>query len=116
MLEQKFKVPLTGIEYIPVEDCYRITDDAVPKGCDTVAVVSRTGLGPFAEIVSKGRQLKMIAELSMLVSLISSILGLFIMFFMSWKGTMTAVGSAFLYMALGFFITSLFKLITLKRI
>lgn len=117
MLQQKFKVPLAGIEYIPVEDCYRISDDSIPKGCDTIAVVSRSGLGPFAEVVSKGRQLKTIAELSTLVSLIGSVLGVLIMFFFCWSGSFesASVGNIFLYMALVHALTFLFNLLARRR-
>ena len=118
MLQQKFKVPLAGIEYIPVEDCYRISDDNIPKGCDTVAVVTRSGLGAFSEVINKGRQLKTIAELSTAVSLISSVLGLLIMFYFCWSDTFesSSVGNIFLYMVLVHILTILFNLLTRKHL
>jgi len=118
MLQQKFKVPLAGIEYIPVEDCYRISDDNIPKGCDTIAVVTRSGLGAFSEIINKGRQLKTIAELSTAVSLISSVLGLLIMFYFCWSDAFesSSVGNIFLYMVLVHILTILFNLLTRRHL
>lgn len=102
MLQQKFKVSVDGIEYIPVEECYRATENRVPERCETLGIVYRAGLGPFAALVSNAKKLKQLVTLTTIVALTSTFAGLLYVFFLCWSGTFvinTAV-NILLYLAL----------------
>jgi len=86
MLEQKFRVSLEGIEYIQTRDSYSISDSFSGKGGRMAAILTREGLGPFAEAVTGGRLLKSSALFATIVSVISAAIGVLIMFYMCWSG------------------------------
>jgi cation transport ATPase len=100
MLEQKFKVSLEGIEYIPVQNSYTISDlDSAEEG-RIAAILTREGFGPFAEVVTCGRLLKSTARISTIVSIISAALGVLMMFYMFWMGSIVSArpGNLLLFM------------------
>jgi len=86
MLEQKFRVALEGIEYIQAKDSYTISDQNSGKQGRMAAVLTREGLGPFAEAITAGRLLKSSAFVATMVSVVSAAIGVLIMFFMFWSG------------------------------
>ncbi|MCL2366135.1 MAG: hypothetical protein FWC75_03710 [Oscillospiraceae bacterium] len=86
MIEQKFRVALDGIEYIQTKDSYTISDIHSGKQGRMSAVLTREGLGPFAEAITGGRLLKSAAFVATMVSVASAIIGVLIMFFMFWSG------------------------------
>jgi len=90
MLEQKFRVSLDGIEYIQTKDSYKISDINSGKQGRMSAVLTREGLGPFAEAVTGGRLLKSAAFVATIVSVASAALGVIIMFFMFWSGAVVS--------------------------
>ena len=87
MLQQKFKIAVDGIEYIPIDDCYKIANDEIPDGTESLGVVCRAGLSPFASVISNARKLKNLSMMTTLVSVVSSIIGLLFVFFLCWSGT-----------------------------
>jgi len=91
MLEQKFRLSLDGIEYIQTKDSYSISDSKSGTQGRMAAVLTREGLGPFAEAVTGGRLLKSAALVATVISVISAAFGVLIMFYMCWTG---ALGSA----------------------
>ncbi len=101
MIYQKFKVNVEGVEYMPVETVYKLSEAAVPEGCGAAAILCRGGLAPFAEVITRGRLLKLITEFNTLISLISSGIALLMMFFICWTGAFTAasVTNVFIFMA-----------------
>ena len=100
MLEQKFRVSLEGIEYIQARDSYSISDPNSGKQGRMAAVLTREGLGPFAEAVTGGRLLKSAALVATAVSVISAAFGVLLMFYMSWSGAFQSArpGNLLLFM------------------
>ena len=100
MLEQKFRVSLEGIEYIQTRDSYSISDVNSGKQGRMAAVLTREGLGPFAEAVTGGRLLKSAALVATAVSVISAAFGVLLMFYMCWSGAFLAArpGNLVLFM------------------
>jgi len=100
MLEQKFRVALDGIEYIQAKDSYTISDKNSGKQGRMAAVLTREGLGPFAEAITGGRLLKSAAFVATMVSVASAIMGVLIMFFMFWSGAILSArpGNLMLFM------------------
>jgi len=90
MIEQKFRVSLDGIEYIQTKDSYTISDINSGKQGRMAAVLTREGLGPFAEAITGGRLLKSAAFVATIVSVASAALGVIIMFFMFWSGSVVS--------------------------
>ena len=86
MLEQKFKVSLEDVEYTQARDSYSISDLNTGKEGRVAAVLTREGLGPFADAVTGGRLLKSAAFVSTLISIFSAFLGVLMMFYISWSG------------------------------
>lgn len=80
MLQQKFKVSMAEVEQLPIEECYKITENDVANGKRVAAIASRGGLGPMAEIILMGTQLKLIATLTTIVSIIGSVIGVLLIF------------------------------------
>ncbi len=85
MLQQRFKISMDGIEYIPAEDTYRLSENKQPETCDVSATLCREGLGPFAEAAAYGRKFKIIATLATVVSLIGLVFGVMMVFFLCWN-------------------------------
>jgi len=85
MLEQKFRVSLEDIEFIQARESYSISDLNSGKRGRMAAVLTREGLGPFAEAVTGGRLLKSAALAATIVSLISAAIGVIIMVFLCWS-------------------------------
>jgi len=100
MLEQKFRVSLEGIEYIQARDSYTISDVASGKQGRMAAILTREGLGPFAEAVTGGRLLRSAAFVATAVSVISAAFGVLLMFYMCWSGAYLAArpGNLLLFM------------------
>ena len=100
MLEQKFRVSLEGIEYIQARDSYTISDPNSGRRGRMAAVLTREGLGPFAEAVTGGRLLKSAALVATAVSVASAALGVLFMFYMSWSGAFESArpGNLLLFM------------------
>lgn len=93
MLQHKFKVSMDGVEYIPVNDCYRMERDDVLEETEAAGIISLGGLGAFAETVAKAAQLRQITLLNTAVSLLGSAVGLFLIFYMCWNGPISSVTS-----------------------
>jgi len=100
MLEQKFRVSLDGIEYVQTKDSYTISDSESGKQGRMAAILTREGLGPFAEAITGGRLLKASAFVATVVSVGSAALGVMIMFYMFWSGAVLSArpGNLVLFM------------------
>ena len=100
MLEQKFKVPVDAVEYIPIQDSYDISDTTKNEAKRVSAILTREGLGPFAEAITGGRRLRSAALVSTVFSLISAGLGMLLMFIICWSGAYSSAsaGNLMLYM------------------
>ena len=100
MLEQRFRVSLEDIEYIQTKDSYNISDLNSSGPGRMAALLAREGLGPFAEVITGGRLLKVAALVATAVSVISAALGVVFMFYMFINGSYisAAPGNLMLFM------------------
>lgn len=92
-IQKRFKVPMDGIEYIPLSDCYKMNQTDEPEKIDTAGIISRGSLGAFAETVAKAAQLRQMTIMNTMVSIFGSAVGLFLVFYMCWNGPITSVTS-----------------------
>ncbi len=117
-IQQKFKVSMEGVEFVPVETVYRLSDAAAPKDAGASAILCRGGLAPFAEVITRGRLLKIATELNTLISVAGSAVGLLIMLFLCWNASFTSasVMNVFLYMMVIEFCVLLSSQIVRKRL
>ncbi len=92
-IQQKFKVSTDGLEYVPVETVYKLSENSVPEGCGSAAILCRGGLAPVAEVITRGRRLKMVCEFNTLISLVGSAVGLLMMFFICWTGSFASASA-----------------------
>ena len=100
MLEQKFKVSLEDVEYTQAKDSYSISNLNSSKEGRIAALLTREGLGPFAEAVTGCRLLKSTALAATIISIASAVLGVLLMLIMCWSGAFLAArpGNLMLYM------------------
>ena len=101
MLEQKFKVPVDDVEYIPIADSYDLSDDSKLDTKRTAAVLTREGMSPYVEAIIGGRRLRFTALVATIMTILSAVGGMIIMYSICMTGAFSA-GSApnlLLYMA-----------------
>ena len=100
MLEQKFKVPVDDVEYIPIQDTYDLSDDSSLETKRTAAVLTREGMGPYVESIVGGRRLRFTSLLATVLTLLSAVGGMVIMYSICMTGAFKAgsAGNLLLYM------------------
>ena len=100
MIQKKFKVSMEGVEYIPVEDSYRVSDAKTAEERGTSAILCREGLAPFSEVITRGRLLKLVTDINTVISIVGSAIGLILMFFLCWTSAFASAsaGYAFIFM------------------
>jgi len=100
MLEQKFRVSLEDFEYVQSRESYSISDQNSGKNGRMAAILTREGLGPFAEAITGGRLLKTAAQLATGLSVAFAGFGLIIMFYLCWTGALLSArpGNLILFM------------------
>lgn len=91
MLQQKFKVPVNDVEHLPVHDTYAISSGNERAVGRAEAVLCREGLGPLAEAVTGAKRLRTWTMIATIISVVSAIVGLILVFFMCWHGGFTSV-------------------------
>lgn len=100
MLEQKFKVPVDDVEYIAIQNTYDISDERKQEAKRVPAILTRSGMGPYVEAITGGRRLRSTALLATVLTLLSAVGGMLIMYAISWTGAFAAAsaGNLLLYM------------------
>ena len=91
MVQQKFQIPVDDIEYLPAKETYEMfvpKENRVPHAS---GVIGRDSLLSVAEVVTGARRLRKITLLNVVISILSCILGMVMMFFMCWNGTAGSV-------------------------
>ena len=91
MLQQKFKVPVHDVEHLPVHDTYAISSENEGSAGRAEAVLCREGLGPLAEAVTGAKRLRTWTMIATIISVVSAIIGLLLVFFMCWQGGFASV-------------------------
>lgn len=92
-VKQRFKVSMDGVEYLPVETAYALSQDELPQGSGVSAVLCRGGLAPFAEVIARGRLLKLITGLNTMINGLGTAMSLLIMFFLCWSGAFASANA-----------------------
>ena len=93
-VKQRFKVSMDGVEYLPIETAYALSQNELPEGCGGVsAVLCRGGLAPFSEVITRGRLLKLITGLNTVISSLGTGLSLLILFYLCWSGAFAAASA-----------------------
>jgi hypothetical protein len=100
MLEQKFKVPVDVVEYIPIQHSYSLSDEMKSEAKRVTAILSREGLGPYVESITGGRRLRTTALIATIFTMFSSAAGALLMFLICWTGAYdsASAGNLLLYM------------------
>lgn len=98
---QKFKVSMDGVGYLPVETTYELSQDRLSPGEGVSAFLARSGLAPFAEVITRGRLLKLITNVNTWVTGVGTAMAMIIMFFLCWTGAFASAtaGNIFLFMS-----------------
>lgn len=81
-IQKKFKVSMEGVEYLPIETSYKLSDDDDIAEKSVSAVLCREGLAPLSEAISKGRNVKALTKINTIISIVSALMGMFLMFFL----------------------------------
>lgn len=92
-VKQKFKVSMDGVEYLPIETTYDLSQNVLEEGSGVSAILCRGGLAPFAEVITRGRLLKLITELNTALCAVGTVLGLVMMFFLCWAGSFASASA-----------------------
>ena len=100
IISQKFKVNMDGVEYLPADKIYKVAENENEAPSGVSAVLARDGLGPLAEVISKGKNLKLITELNSIITIGGTLIGLLLMFFLCASGEFgnATCGRAFIFM------------------
>ena len=100
MLAQKYKVSFDDIELIQARESYTFSDANSGKEGRMTAVIVREGLGPYAEILTGGRLLRSSAMFATILSIISALCGVLLVFYMCWAGAFLSAtpGSLIVFM------------------
>lgn len=100
VIRQKFRVSMDGVEYLPAEDSYKLTEKELPESTRVSALLVREGLQPLADAITKGRLVKLVTELNSLISLGGTVIGLLLMFFLCSSGAFASASAenAFIFM------------------
>ncbi len=100
-VKQKFKVSMDGVEYLPIETTYNLSQNVISPENGVSAILCRGGLAPFAEVITRGRLLKLITELNTYLTVLGTALGGIIMFFLCWTGAFAAATAENIFIFLG---------------
>ena len=100
-VKQKFKVSMDGVDYLPIETTYELSQNEISPEEGVSAVLVRGGLAPFAEVITRGRLLKLITKLNTWVTGIGTAMAMVIMFFLCWSGAFASASAfnIFLFMS-----------------
>ena len=85
MVINKFLIPKEDLEFPTFEARYSLSANSENQAIKPAAIMSREGLGHFVELVRGGRQIKSLTTVSVAISILGSVLGLLIMFFLCWN-------------------------------
>lgn len=102
MLQHKFKISTDKIEFLSFEERYRLSSQVPDAVSKPSAVLCREGLGPYADIMTGGKRLKRAVRNNVIFSIVGSIVGLLIMFYLCFIGAYMSASPSnmLLFMAL----------------
>ena len=82
-LRQRFKLPADRMEYPPVERRRDLSEQEQEHSDTMAAVLSREGVGPYAEAVVGGRRLRTAVRLSAVVACLGAATGALLAFYLA---------------------------------
>lgn len=94
LLKQKFKLPVEKMHYPPVERRTELSDPGALHSPRLVAVLCREGLAPFSEAVVGARRLRLAVRLAATVSLVGSVAGLLLAFYLTFLAAWSSITAA----------------------
>ena len=103
MLRQLFRIPTDNLAFPSFRERYRMAAAAVTgKTGPTCAVIARNGMMPLVETAEAGRRLYNTCRISTVISLVGTVLGIFILFLLFRTGSYDTVsaGNVLSYMLL----------------
>ena len=100
-VKQKFKVSMDGVEYLPIETTYDLSQNVISPENGVSAVLCRGGLAPFAEVITRGRLRKLITELNTWLTVAGTAIGGIIMFFLCWTGAFASATAVNIFLFMG---------------
>ena len=102
LISEKFNLPAESFEFPAFEDRYRLSAAEHESAEPPAAVLSRDNLSSIVETFSGGKRLFNAARLCVALSLLSSIVGMLLMFFLCWTGAFdsASVGNMVMFMLL----------------
>ncbi len=104
MLSVKFDMPTDGFDFPPYSERYAISGAEPAEGSKPAALITREGLKPLVSLADNGRVLFSRIRLSVLLSVLSAVIGMLVMFIIS-LSTLPGVVTALSYLLVWLIIT-----------
>ncbi len=94
LIKQKFRIPAEGLDFPAFAERFAISAREAGEQTVPSAVLSREGLAPMIEASETASRLCTTARLCTILSVIGSVMGLVIMFFLCWAGSFDAASAS----------------------
>ena len=104
MLSVKFDMPTDGFDFPPYSERYAISGAEPSDGSKPSALISREGLGPLVSLADHGKTLFNRIRLSVMLSVMSAVIGMLVMFIIS-LSALPGVVTALSYLLAWLFVT-----------
>lgn len=92
MISRKFDIPTDGFDFPAFTDRYEISAAKPSDISKPAAIVSHEGLGALVQLAERGRILYTVASTCVMMSVLSAVLGMLIMFIKMAAGTASVAG------------------------
>lgn len=92
MISRKFDIPTDGFDFPAFTERYDISSAKPTDVSKPAAIVSHEGLGAFVELADRGRRLYNVVRVCVMMSVLSAVLGMLIMFIKLSSATATVSG------------------------
>lgn len=93
MLHRRFQLPTNKMEYPEIKRRYELSDPGQAHNPILGALVRRDGLGPFTEAIIGARRLRMVVRLNNILSILASVVGLVLAFYLTFIGAFLSLSS-----------------------
>ena len=91
MVQQKLQIPVDDIEYLPSTEAYRLTADVQDDVPNASAVIAKNLPTVYAETVTMARSMRTVTLINTALSVVTTILGMLVVFLLSWSGDGTMI-------------------------
>lgn len=92
MISRKFDIPTDGFDFPAFTDRYEISAAKPSDVSKPAAIISHEGLGALVELADRGRFLYNVVRVCVMMSILSAVLGMLIMFIKMAAGTASVAG------------------------